>query len=85
MSGNPNGRPKGTRSGLKALIEAINSVEEEAGISFLVSFVRRAMKRDILAAKLLDKLVASPKQVELIDVEALKKTRKVMFRKIADE
>ena len=85
VSGNPAGKKPGTRHGLTHLLESINRIEDETGINLLDEIVKRSLKNAFLASKLLDKLVASPKSIELIDGDAAKKTRKVTFRKIADE
>ena len=85
QSGNPAGKKPGTRHGLPYLLEAINRIEDSTGDNFLDLILVRARRNPMLMAKLLDKLVPSAKSIELIDGDAAKKTRKVTFRKIADE
>lgn len=57
--GHHNGRPKGCKNKFStaALIEAIQKVEREEGISFLKHLVERALKSDKMAVSLIKKIL----------------------------
>lgn len=57
QSGNPNGRPKGSRDFAVQLLEALSSVEREKGLSILTHAWRRAYEDDKVMVKMLDKLI----------------------------
>lgn len=87
VSGNPAGPKVGTRHGLKFLVEALNRIEEKHGLNAIEVFIERAMARsDTLAAKIIDKLVASPKQIEIIDEgDRRLKKRRLVFTRVQKE
>ena len=64
MSGNPNGRPKG--SAIQVLKEALEEVETERGKSLLRHFVQMAYVNPRVMIALINKLIpnAKPKEIE---------------------
>lgn len=64
-SGNPNGRPKGSKNKVtEALKIAIGEVEKEKGKGLFRHFVERGYKNDNVLVALIRKLVADKTQVE---------------------
>ncbi len=76
---NPNGRPKGSRSGLKALLEAM----EEQGIDIIALALARAKKSNSVLCKLLDKVVPTAKSIEIRD--ETKSQRSVVFEQSEED
>lgn len=76
---NPAGRPKGSGSGLKALLAAA----EEQGVDLLAHAMARALKNDAVLMKILDKLVPSAKSIEIRDGTIGQ--RKVIFERDDDD
>ena len=79
QSGNPKGKPKGTRHGLKALIEAM----EAEGVDIVALAIQRAKKSNSVLIKLLDKLVPCAKSIEIRDESS--GARKVIFEEVKQD
>lgn len=64
-SGNPNGRPKGSKNKLTlALQAAIEEVEKEKGKGLFKHFVERGFKSDQVLTALIKKLIADKTEIE---------------------
>ena len=63
-SGNTKGRPRGPKSELDKLREAVKRVEKEKGITLYTHFVKQAFKDNTVLTALAKKLVPDLKQID---------------------
>ena len=70
QSGNPNGRPKGSKNKVTSeLYDAIKAIEKEKGKALFKHFVERGYKNDKVLIALIRKLVPDKLQTD-IDLDA---------------
>jgi hypothetical protein len=73
VSGNPNGRPKGSKNTftINSFRQAIRKVEEEDRINVLEHFVRRALSSDTVLIALMNKVMHNHvvMETEIIDID----------------
>ena len=65
VSGNPAGRPKGTRNYATLLEEALNEYETETGRNILRRYIERAFTNDRILISVIKKLIPDKQQLEL--------------------
>lgn len=83
ISGNPNGRPKGSIA--KAVDEALEEVEITKGKSLLKHLVERAYTSDKVLIAIVNKLIPNAKPREIEDREPVEVTFKYEFRQEEQE
>ena len=64
QSGNPGGRPKGPKSELAKLREAVKHIERKKGVTLYEHFVKQAFKDNAVLTALTKKLVPDLKQID---------------------
>jgi hypothetical protein len=76
QSGNPNGRPKGTKNYLTLLEDAIKQYETDNGKSLFSRFVERAFKDDRVLIEAMKKFLPNMEKIEHTGAEPIEITIK---------
>jgi len=71
QSGNPDGRPKGTKNYLTLLEEALKDVEDKNGNKLFKRFIERAFTNDKVLVAAMKKFVSDKQHTELETTEPI--------------
>jgi hypothetical protein len=83
QSGNPDGRPKGSKNYLTLLEEAIKKYETETGKKLFERLIQRAFINDTVLLNVIKKFVPDKTQTEITTPEPIK--AEFVIRKNADD